>query len=225
MKILWKNPWFSIPILLFYNLGLLVLWAREHGQEILFFNNYREEPFHFIFKTATLFGEAWLFFLALFAALFWRFRYAILIAVAGLTTMPVSYVLKDRIGTDRPVTYFQKAGKNDQLVYVPGVRLAAGQTSFPSGHTMAAFELYTLLTLMAGITYRRWGLLLAMTAIMVGLSRVFLVQHFLIDVLGGSIIGILLALLAWQLQQQPWFANNRALDGKIPNPFRSQNVP
>lgn len=225
MKTLWKNSWFCIPVLLFFNVGLFVVWAREHGQEILFFNNFREEPLNTLFKIATLFGEAWLYFVAIFVALFWRFRYAILIAVAGLVTIPVSYILKDQIGTDRPVTYFQKSGKNDQLVYVPGVRLAAGQTSFPSGHTMAAFELYTLLTLFAGYTYRRWGLLLALTAIMVGLSRIFLVQHFLIDVLGGSIMGIVLALLVWQLQQQPWFLHNKALDRKIKNPFRNQDVP
>jgi membrane-associated phospholipid phosphatase len=225
MKTLWKNAWYSIPILLFYNVGLLVLWAREHGQEILFFNNYREEPLNSLFKIATHFGEAWLFVVAIFFTLFWRFRFAVLIAVAGLITIPISYILKDQIGTDRPVTYFQKLGKNDQLVYVPGVRLAAGQTSFPSGHTMAAFELYTLLTLIAGIAYRKWGLLLALTAIVVGLSRIFLVQHFLIDVLGGSVMGIMLALLVWQLQQQPWFKNNKVLDGKIPNPFRNQAVP
>ena len=215
MKILWNNAWFSIPILLFYTMGTMVLLAREHGQEILFFNNFREEPLNTFFKLATLFGEVWLFVVAIFFALFWRFRFAVLIAVAGVITLPVSYMAKDRIGTDRPVTHFQKSGKNDQLVFVPGVKLAAGQTSFPSGHTMAAFELFTLLTLFAGYTRRKWGLIFALTAITVGVSRVFLVQHFLIDVLGGSIMGILLALLVWQLQRQPWFAGSKALDRRF----------
>jgi len=46
------------------------------------------------------------------------------------------------------------------------------------------------------------GLACAWTAILVGISRIFLVQHFLIDVLGGAAIGLLLALLLWRFDER-----------------------
>jgi membrane-associated phospholipid phosphatase len=39
---------------------------------------------------------------------------------------------------------------------------------------------------------------------MVGLSRIFLAQHFLADVLGGAVLGMLMGALIWRLGQLKW---------------------
>lgn len=197
MRYIWDNPWFFIPAALFLGLGSLIAFAIPYGAEILYFNELRHEPFNALFEFFTNCGEAWAF--VLFGGLlcFWKPRYAMLVAIVGLLALPVGYIAKDTIGVDRPITFFEKKSQTAQLVLVPGIQLNRGQTSFPSGHTMAAFALYSLLALMTGQRYQRWGLPLVLVAILTGISRIFLVQHFLVDVLGGAIFGLLLSGLIW----------------------------
>ncbi|MDX1910715.1 MAG: phosphatase PAP2 family protein [Saprospiraceae bacterium] len=200
MKQLWKNNWFLIPTLIFFGVSGILISVVPYGHEILFFNEYRREPYNSLFHALTLCGEAWAFVFFGAALLFRRPPFAVLIAITGILTMPISYWAKDKIGIDRPVTYFEKnRPDNDQLVLVPNVELNRGQTSFPSGHSMAAFALYGLLALMLPSHRKQWGLLLAIMAIFVGISRIFLVQHFLADVLGGAFLGLLLSSVVWSV--------------------------
>ncbi|MFN0016029.1 MAG: phosphatase PAP2 family protein, partial [Saprospiraceae bacterium] len=196
-KAFWNNPWFFIPALVFLNAGLALQLFVPYGAEILYLNPLRAEPLNTFFRWWTHAGEALSFFALGLLAMLWRFRFALLIAMAGLIVLPTSFFLKDQIGIDRPVTYFGSLGLQDAVVFVPGVVLNDGQTSFPSGHSMAAFALFGLCAFMIG---RRWPLLAftcAWTAMLVGLSRIFLVQHFLVDVLGGTAIGLFVAVLVW----------------------------
>jgi membrane-associated phospholipid phosphatase len=77
------------------------------------------------------------------------------------------------------------------LDLVEGVGLH-GTLSFPSGHTTTAFAVLIL----AGLIVQNRTLFFAsvLLAWAVALSRVYLSQHFLADVLAGSILGILSAL-------------------------------
>lgn len=197
MKHLWENNWFFVPVAMFFGFCGMVAFLVPYSYEILFFNDLRHEPLNSIFQFITLFGEDWAYFVCGLAALFWRPRYAFLIGFTGLLAIPLNYALKDAVGIDRPITYFEKLEAAQQLVLVPELLLNRGQTSFPSGHTMAAFALYSLLALMIGRKHERWGLAFAMLAILVGISRIFLVQHFLIDVLAGAVLGLLLSTLVW----------------------------
>lgn len=198
MKHIWENDWFFVPVAMFFGFCGVLAMLVPYSQEILFFNEMRHEPFNSLFSFFTLCGEIWAFVLTGLAALFWRPRYALMIAILGMLCLPVGYMLKDFIGVDRPVTYFEKKEALAQVVFVPDTHLNRGQTSFPSGHTMAAFALYSLLTLMAGRQFQRWGVFFAFMAILVGISRIFLVQHFLADVIGGALIGLTLTGLLWQ---------------------------
>ncbi len=197
MNKIWEHHWFFIPIAIFFGFCGILAFAVPYGHEILFFNDLRYEPFNSIFKYLSLCGEVWAFLLFGIAALFWRPRYALIIALVGLLSMPLMYLLKDAIGVDRPITYFEKKAALNNVVLVPSLDLNRGQTSFPSGHTMAAFALYSLLTLMVGRKYAPLGVVFALLAVLVGISRIFLVQHFLIDVLAGAVLGLLLGGTVW----------------------------
>lgn len=65
--------------------------------------------------------------------------------------------------------------------------------SFPSGHTLASFE--------AAITIlmfnKKWGIVAIITAILIGISRLYLFVHFPTDVLAGAILGTIIALLVY----------------------------
>ena len=61
--------------------------------------------------------------------------------------------------------------------------------SFPSGHTLASFE--AAITIM--FFNRKWGSAALVTAILIGISRLYLFVHFPTDVLGGAILGTIIA--------------------------------
>lgn len=66
------------------------------------------------------------------------------------------------------------------------------EKSFPSGHATASFAIAFAIFLYA----RRWGWLLIMLAAFVGVSRVVVGVHYPSDVLGGALLGYLVALAA-----------------------------
>lgn len=214
MKAIWENNWFMIPVSLFLGLGIALVLMVPYGDEIIFFNGYRQEPFNSIFKFISWCGETWIWILVGLAALFWRYRFTLLIAITGLI-IPLVFIVKDKVGTDRPITHLRSIGRINDVVTVPGVELNAGQTSFPSGHTMSAFGLFSLLALMAGRQSRKRALFLAVLAISVGFSRIFLVQHFLVDVLGGALLGMAVSGFVWWLNELDYFQQKSYLDGRL----------
>ena len=85
----------------------------------------------------------------------------------------------------RPYAYFKALDIPWYLV--PGVEMNE-YNSFPSGHTAAAWFCFMWIALYIN---NRWaGILMALLACGVGISRVYLFQHFPIDVAFGALIGI-----------------------------------
>jgi membrane-associated phospholipid phosphatase len=193
IKSAWENPWFMMPSLAFLAIGLAVSLRLPYGEEIIRLNALRQEPWNTLFALVTHLGEVIAFVAAGLLALFFRYRITILVLIVGLLTIPVSYYLKDTIGHDRPITYFEKSGDRDKVVLVPDVRLNGGQTSFPSGHSMAAFALYATLAAAAGRKRPVLSFTFTIAAVATCFSRIFLVQHFLNDVIAGAIIGLVLS--------------------------------
>lgn len=193
----WDAPWFFIPVLIAWIFALVFAYEVPYGYEILHLNPWRYEPLNTVFRFMTHLGEVYGFIVAGIFLLFIRYRYTLMILVAGLLNIPIAYILKDQVGTLRPLTWLEQGDLIDQLVRVPDVELASGFTSFPSGHTIAAFTLFSLLALMSQGRDARWGLVCAILAILTGFSRIFLAQHFLADVLGGSMIGLFLGNMVW----------------------------
>jgi membrane-associated phospholipid phosphatase len=199
LKHIGYHKWFIIPICIFWATGLFLKIFFQHGEEVMWFNNWRVEPLNSIFRFITKWGEWYPYVFLGLPFLLWRYRIVLVIAIAGLLTIPSVTLLKHSFQSPRPHTYFQQQGTRDQLVTVPETHLMSGGTSFPSGHSTSAFTIYTLLTL--GLyeifgTFRQ-GLLLALAAILAAVSRVFLAQHFLSDILAGSLMGIILGSLFW----------------------------
>lgn len=214
MKGIWENNWFMIPISIFLGAGLAMVAIVPYGDEVLYLNGLRHEPFNSIFKFLSWCGETWVWIVVGLAAMFWRYRFTLLIALTGLI-IPLVYVVKDKVGTDRPITYLNKSGKGAEVVTVPEVDLNTGRTSFPSGHTMSAFGLFSMLALIAGRQSRKRVLFLAVMAIAVGISRIFLVQHFLIDVLGGALLGMSVSGFVWWLNSTDYLQQKKWLDKKL----------
>jgi membrane-associated phospholipid phosphatase len=114
--------------------------------------------------------------------------------MGGLLVLSVSLGLKELFSVPRPATVLESMGILSDINLVEGVQLLRGSTSFPSGHTAGAFCIWTLLA------FRFVGnhiaqILCLTTAFLVGVSRVYLIQHFPEDALFGSAIGLTIAVV------------------------------
>ncbi len=196
-----ENAFFLWGFLLFFTAGMLWLFNIQQGDEILYFSNRRSAFGDFFFKYFTRMGEGILFLFAFLAFLLIRYRTAIYIPLLGIAVMLLSALFKNWFAQPRPYKYFEELNRLDQLTFVEGAYVNKGLSSFPSGHTMAAFALYAFLAFVAP-SKKGLALLLLLIAVLVGISRIYLVQHFLQDVLSGGFLGVLLAIFCYYLHQR-----------------------
>ncbi len=82
---------------------------------------------------------------------------------------------------------------------VPGVELHT-MNSFPSGHTTTAFAVFLLACL---VIPKRWVVLAGFIyALLVGYSRIYLAQHFPLDVGAGMLAAVISVLLSITIQKR-----------------------
>lgn len=172
--------------LLFMDKTILTFWLNE-----------RNTPFFdILFKYLTYLGSGWVL-LPLFLVFLSRnyFMSLLLVVSALLESVLVQMVLKHGIFDQvaRPIKYI---ANSDVLHRVAGVEIHT-MHSFPSGHTQTAFLFFTFLALFCKTKAGAYFLLLV--AVFVGLSRVYLLQHFFIDIWFGSLIGYSIPVLLWAL--------------------------
>lgn len=173
-------------ILLFTNHGDVVLWTNEQHSPVL----------DIVFKYITLLGDGLvlgILALGLLLTNYFKFFQA-LIAIAIQTVLVHLFKQWLAAGEPRPKTFF--ADRIDDLNFVEGVSVNAFD-SFPSGHTASAFTLAFVLILL--VKNEALKIAIFVIAILIAFSRVYLLQHFLIDIYIGSAFGILSVLLAWKL--------------------------
>ncbi len=214
IAILRHNTYFFTFFLLFLVIGGISLSSFQQGDLLLYFNNNRSYFGDLFFKYGTKLGEEWAFIAILILFLFIRFRYALLIPLAGLIVTIVSYLSKSFFLHPRPSQYYKSLGTLQELNLIEGVPLVKGLSSFPSGHTMAGFALFSL-TAFLWKRKKGMGILLFLCALIVGISRIYLVQHFLKDVYLGAILGVLIAMIIYVIQSKYPFKEGRKIDGKI----------
>jgi len=176
--------------------GVLFLLAEDKGDLVIILNNLHSPVLDKFFRYMTFLGDGiWfapLIVLFLFFRYSWSAAFAILGAVQLLIIQGMKRVILGR--TPRPAEYFKDSL---ELQLVEGVDIHHFY-SFPSGHTATAFGISFMIVL---LIKPRKGISLAlfMVAALVGISRIYLGQHFLEDVMVGAILGTFLSFLVWKL--------------------------
>ncbi|HEC42791.1 MAG TPA: phosphatase PAP2 family protein [Bacteroides sp.] len=177
--------------------GIILVLAIPKLQLHLLMNNNHTDVLDVFFKSVTWLGDGWFAVVFSLCFLFLRFRYFLMLFLSFSISGLIAQFLKRIVfsGALRPAAFL------DQM---PGIDTVAGvelhhTMSFPSGHTTTAFAVL----LLAGLIFRNrmvflTGIILSWA---VAVSRVYLSQHFLADVLAGSVLGTLSALFFyWYFQ-------------------------
>ena len=176
--------------------GGIPFLAADQGALLIQVNDHRSPGADLFFRWFTKVGEGYGYLVVFLILLVYKRRAAWGVPLLGIAVSLVAWVGKTLFHHPRPYLYFEQQGLLAQLELIPGVKVHKGLTSFPSGHTMAAFALFTFLALC--FPRKPWlSITCFCIALLVGVSRMYLVQHFFEDVYLGALLGLGLGMLAY----------------------------
>ncbi len=188
MKLQHSNPHIQFAIQLFTGFiltGVILLITYSKIEFSLLINKLSSPPFDFFFNAVTQLGLGGLLAVLAVFLLFIRYYYAILCAGILVMSGIISFITKKVLFADamRPLHFMSEMS----LRFPKGME-EHFKHSFPSGHTMTIFAAAFILFWI----YRdyRVAIINFTIAVLVAISRVYLFQHFFIDVYAGAILGI-----------------------------------
>lgn len=187
-----SNRYFFYGFLVFFCASLFVLLFFSKAAGFIFLNPYHTHFLDIIFIPLTYFGDGF-FCVAVGVLLFvCRKRFLSLMVLSSYAISGIiAQLLKNFIVEARPAVFLKAS---TYPYFIENVTLH-NLHAFPSGHSASAFALAAVLSF--DVKNKNYSFLFLAGAIAVGYSRIYLGQHFIDDVLAGSIIGILSAIFCW----------------------------
>ncbi len=121
-----------------------------------------------------------------------KFGMAVLFAVL-VGTLLTNIIFKPMFARPRPYVYYA-----DNPLFMSWYEFAGAHVesdkSFPSGHTTGAFEIGIALFLVCN---KKYSWVFPICSVLVGLSRIYLMVHYVTDVLGGVLIGTFAGIMGY----------------------------
>lgn len=163
-----------------------------------YLNGFNTSFWDVFFKYATYLGDGIIFGVLGVLFFFIKRRMALVFLIGGILTLLITHFFKKIMfkGVPRPVA----ALGEESLHLVDGVKIAF-MNSFPSGHSTTAFAVFTILCLYFAKCKSQY--IWISLAVIASFSRVYLSQHFLVDIFVGSFIGIIIAFLSMSFYKRP----------------------
>jgi membrane-associated phospholipid phosphatase len=186
-----KNVLLLVTYLVLLLAGFVPVLIYTKTDLHLFLNHLHSPFFDIFFKYSTVLGSGIAAVSVCIILLFVRIRYSLILFSAYASSGIIVQLLKHIVfpGIDRPIEFFKTTA---ELYLVQGVEIYK-HFSFPSGHAATTLAIFSLLAI---ITNRKWlKLFFLLCAVIVSYSRVYLSQHFLEDILFGSVLGILAVII------------------------------
>lgn len=121
-----------------------------------------------------------------------KFGMSVLFAVL-VGTLLTNLVMKPLFARPRPYVYYADNPLFMSWYEFAGAHIESDK-SFPSGHTTAAFEIGVALFL---VLNKKYSWIFPVFSALVGLSRIYLMVHYVTDVLGGVLVGTFAGIMGY----------------------------
>ncbi|MEN1784184.1 MAG: phosphatase PAP2 family protein [Bacteroidota bacterium] len=186
-----------LPFFLILLLCIPLLFI-EKTQFIFFVNSLRTPFWDLFFIKSSALGNAVTVIFAMLLVLRFKFKWLAIFLIAFAIQVVIVVLFKKGIyhGELRPYLYFKRSHLLPLINLVEGVKMRHVNT-FPSGHTATIFFLVSFFALLARNKVATWVLLLV--GLVVGFSRIYLVQHWYADVYFGMLFGIASSVMGYLL--------------------------
>lgn len=192
------NRSFFLPYVTFIFFSLLALFLFDKSSLHIAINQKNHPVADIVFQYITFLGDGRMITVYALILLFIKYRFLIILLISNMLSGFVTFYLKIYVFNDvlRPKKYFENIY---ELRLVPGVDVYL-RNSMPSGHTAVAFCVFTTFALMS--KNKNYGFLFFLIAALTGFSRIYLSQHFVNDVLIGSLIGVFFSVLVFYIVEE-----------------------
>ena len=142
----------------------------------------------------------WLPYLIVVLLLFYRAGWATFLASNLLLSTIIVQPIKHIVNAPRPITWFSENHPDINLTLVEGVKMNEWN-SFPSGHTTTFFVLFFTLSIIICTKNIKGKYILAFICFLCAsfgaYTRIYLSQHFALDVFAGILIAIFSTLILY----------------------------
>jgi membrane-associated phospholipid phosphatase len=233
MKSLFKQNavFLTLSLLLALSLGLALIYIPKGELHLLLCDRHTHARDIFYRYYTTL--AEWLpYVICVALLLFAKLGEGIFASTAMLLSTLLTQVCKHIVNAPRPVTWFTEHFPDIQLPLVDGVHMNLWY-SFPSGHTTSFFAMTLAVCILitkslsakrsystsghiakrsysdSGLTAIAVQLLLFFAATLGAYSRIYLSQHFAMDVFAGLLVGVLSTLASYAIfyrfQDKKWY--------------------
>ena len=202
----------GLSLMLIVALGLALLYIPKGDLHLLLCD--RHTPARDIFYRYYTHIAEWMpYVICVALLLFSRVGDGVFASACMLGSALTTQLFKHIINAPRPLTWFAINFPDIQLPLAEGVKMNHW-FSFPSGHTTSFFSLFFALSII--LTAKQPNsiriplqVVFFLLAAFGGYSRIYLSQHFAMDVLGGIVVGMGISIICYaifhQFEDKKWY--------------------
>ncbi|KPA13049.1 Phosphatidic acid phosphatase type 2/haloperoxidase [Candidatus Magnetomorum sp. HK-1] len=190
-ELIQENRVFLVPFIILWLVGFGVTLFLDKVELHCKLNQLHAPFWDVFFRYSTNLGDGITFIIVALSGFLYCYRLTIYLGSIGTITLLLVLFLKKVVFYKfyRPFQVYQEL--DIPLRLVQGEQMLS-TNSFPSGHTTTAFALFFTLCMFSKNRFLK--ILFFFLALIVAYSRIYLSQHFLMDVVAGSFLGIFIAI-------------------------------